>query len=53
MPYPHDGLAKTFRLVAVPLGAVDGFTVTFVDIIEATEPDASGEASGDELVRAA
>ena len=35
VPYPHDGLDSSFRLVAVPLPTEDGFTVTFAAIVEA------------------
>ena len=34
VPYRHDGLYTSFRLVAVPLGSDDGVTVTFEDVID-------------------
>ncbi|MDT0633135.1 PAS domain-containing protein [Rubrivirga sp. S365] len=34
VPYAHDGLDASFRLVAVPLPTDDGFTVTFADVVE-------------------
>lgn len=34
-PYLADGLDTSFRLVAVPLAASDGFTVTFAEVIPA------------------
>lgn len=33
--YPHDGLETSFRITAVPLNSLDGFTVTFAEIVEA------------------
>ena len=45
IPYEHDGLSTSFRLVAVPLPSEDGFTVTFTDMAKTPETDVA-EASG-------
>ena len=42
IPYTADGLDTSFRLTAVPLARIDGFTVTFAEVMpaEAIPPDA-------------
>ncbi|OZC03071.1 PAS domain S-box protein [Rubricoccus marinus] len=39
IPYNHDGLNTSFRLVAVPIPSEDGFTVTFVEVIDVVDLD--------------
>ena len=52
VPYRHDGLDTSFRLVAVPLPSEDGFTVTFADVVEAEVLDGDNTPTGvDDLLR--